>query len=122
MKRRLNPHTGSTFDSFLKEERILADAEAVAAKRVLAWQLEEAMMANGVNKQSLARELKTSRSQVDRLLDPMNTAVSIASVSKAAKVLGRRVEIRVVPTRRISTRKTIVAVRAKSTRKIAAAG
>ncbi len=60
-------HTGSSFDSFLEEEGILEETEAVAVKRVLAWQLKQAMEKRRVTKKALAEELKTSRSQVDRL-------------------------------------------------------
>ena len=88
-------HTGSTFDSFLEEEGIREEVEAVAVKRVISWQLTEAMRKKRTTKQALAKELRTSRSQLDRLLDPENTAVSLDTISRAAKALGKRLIIRI---------------------------
>jgi|SRR5271168_3580984 len=70
-------HSGSTFDSFLEEEGIRGEVEAVAVKRVLAWQLEQAMRKQRKTKQAMARELRTSRSQLDRLLDPSNVSAAV---------------------------------------------
>src|SRR5437016_11621226 len=86
-------HTGSTFDSFLEEEGIREEVEAVAIKRVISWQLAEAMRKKKKTKQALAKELRTSRSQLDRLLDPQNVAVSLDTISRAARVLGKRLII-----------------------------
>ena len=88
-------HTGSTFDSFLEEAGIREEVEAVAVKRVISWQLAEAMRKKRTTKQALAKELRTSRSQLDRLLDPENTAVSLDTISRAAKALGKRLIIRI---------------------------
>jgi antitoxin HicB len=88
-------HTGSTFDSFLEEEGIREEVEAVAVKRVLAWQFAEAMRKKRKTKQALAKELRTSRSQLNRLLDPQNAAVSLDTITRAAKALGKRVIIRI---------------------------
>src|SRR5437763_1656570 len=88
-------HTGSTFDSFLEEEGIREEVEAVALKRVFAWQLAEAMRKKKKTKQALAKELRTSRSQLDRLLDPENIAISLDTISRAAKALGKRLIIRI---------------------------
>jgi antitoxin HicB len=88
-------HSGSTFDSFLEEEGIRGEAEAVAVKRVLAWQLERAMQRQHKTKQAMARELHTSRSQLDRLLDPTNVSVSLDTITRAATALGKRVTIRI---------------------------
>ncbi|HWZ43932.1 MAG TPA: hypothetical protein VNW97_10660 [Candidatus Saccharimonadales bacterium] len=88
-------HTGSTFDSFLEEEGIREEVEAVAIKRVISWQLTEAMRVKRTTKQALAKELRTSRSQLDRLLDPQNVAVSLDTISRAAKALGKRLIIRI---------------------------
>src|SRR5436309_9973129 len=88
-------HSGSTFDSFLEQEGIREDVEAVAIKRVLAWQLEQAMQEQQKTKQAMARLLHTSRSQLDRLLDPRNVSVTLDTITRAAKALGRRVIIRV---------------------------
>ena len=77
-------HSGSSFDSFLDEEGIREEIEAVAIKRVLAWQLENAMRKLRKTKQAMARELHTSRSQLDRLLDPRNVAISLDTIARAA--------------------------------------
>ncbi|PYX53208.1 MAG: Fis family transcriptional regulator [Acidobacteria bacterium] len=78
-------HTGSAFDSFLAEENLLEEAEAVALKRVIAWQLKTAMNTKHVSKTQLAQQLHTSRSQVNRLLDPAYVGVSIGRVAQAAR-------------------------------------
>jgi antitoxin HicB len=88
-------HSGSTFDSFLEEEGIREEVEAVAVKRVLAWQLERAMRKQQKTKQAMARQLHTSRSQLDRLLDPRNVSVTLDTISRAARALGKRLIIRV---------------------------
>ncbi|HTM38667.1 MAG TPA: hypothetical protein VL156_18080 [Terriglobales bacterium] len=84
---RVIDHTGSSFDSFLEEENLIQETEAVALKRVIAFELKAAMHAKHVSKTQMAHELRTSRSQVDRLLDPMNVGVSIGTVAKAARVV-----------------------------------
>src|SRR3954470_22313182 len=89
-------HSGSTFDSFLEEEGLLQAAEAVAIKRVIAWKLSETMAASRVTKKAMAERLRTSRAQVDRLLDPANVAVSLESVAKAAHALGKRIRVRII--------------------------
>ena len=88
-------HSGSSFDSFLDEVGIREDVEAVAIKRVLAWQLERAMEEQQQTKQAMAKRLRTSRSQLDRLLDPRNVAVRLDTISRAARVLGKRLVIRI---------------------------
>jgi len=88
-------HTGSTFDSFLEGEGIREEVEAVAIKRVLAWQLEKAMKEQRKTKQGMAKQLRTSRSQLDRLLDPQNVSVTIATITRAARALGKRVIIHI---------------------------
>ena len=92
-------HSGSTFDSFLDEEGIREEVEAVAIKRVLAWQLEQEMKKQKKTKKAMARELQTSRSQFDRLLDPRNTAVSLETITRAARALGKTVVLRIVSPR-----------------------
>jgi len=94
-KRKTTDHSGSTFDSFLDEEGIREEVEAVAIKRGLAWQLEQAMRKQQKTKQAMARQLHTSRSQLDRLLDPRNVSVTIDTIARAARALGKRVIIRV---------------------------
>jgi DNA-binding phage protein len=94
-KRKIN-HSGSSFDSFLEEQGIRHEVEAIAAKRVLAWQIARTMKQQQKTKQALARELRTSRSQLDRLLDPENTAVTLETVSRAAHALGKRLVVKIV--------------------------
>ena len=93
--RKRDRHSGSTFDSFLDEEGIRGEVEVVAIKRVLAWQLQQAMTQQRKTKQVMARQLRTSRSQLDRLLDPSNSSVTLATIVRAARVLGKRVVFRV---------------------------
>src|SRR5271168_1882653 len=88
-------HSGSTFDSFLEEEGIREEVEAVAIKRVLAWQLSRAMQQQQKTKLEMAKQLRTSRSQLDRLLDPQNVSVTLDTITRAARALGKRVIIRV---------------------------
>lgn len=92
-------HSGSSFDSFLDEEGIREEVEAVAIKRVLAWQLKNAMRRQQKTKQAVARDLHTSRSQLDRLLDPRNVSVSLDTITRAAKALGKRVIIQITDDR-----------------------
>jgi hypothetical protein len=98
MNRRKNrkkvDHSGPTFDSFLEQEGIREEVEAVAIKRVLAWQLEQAMRKQQKTKQAIAKQLHTSRSQLDRLLDPRNVSVTLDTITRAARALGKRVIIR----------------------------
>ena len=91
-----NPHRGSLFDDFLAEQGELETATEVATKRVLAWELEELMASEGLTKAELARRMGTSRSSLERLLDPENDAVTLATLQKAARAVGRRVELRLV--------------------------
>lgn len=93
--RKRTDHSGSTFDSFLEEGGIREEVEAVAIKRVLAWQLEQAMQKQQKTKKAMAKQLHTSRSQLDRLLDPRNVSVSLDTITRAARALGKRLIIRV---------------------------
>lgn len=93
--RKRTGHSGSTFDSFLEQEGIREEVEAVAIKRVLAWQLKQAMQEQQKTKQAMAKQLRTSRSQLDRLLDPQNVSVTLDSISQAARALGKRIVIHV---------------------------
>ncbi len=88
-----NPHIGSSFDDFLKEDGIYEEVTALAVKRVLAWQLEQARLAQGLSKSALARQMNTSRTQVERLLDPTNTQVQLDTLQRAAKALGRKLVV-----------------------------
>ena len=95
-QKRKTDHRGSSFDEFLEEEGIREEVEAVAIKRVLAWQLGQAMREQQKTKQAMARQLHTSRSQLDRLLDPRNVSVTLDTVARAARALGKQLVIRVV--------------------------
>lgn len=97
--RKRTNHSGSTFDTFLEEQGIREEVEAVAIKRVLAWQLERAMQRQQKTKQAMAKELRTSRSQLDRLLDPHNVGVTLDTITRAARALGKRLIILVTDVR-----------------------
>ena len=86
---------GSSLDDFLKEEGIYEETQAKAIKEVVAWQLAEAMKKRRISKVRMAVLLKTSRTQVDRLLDP-NNDVTLSSLQRAAAIVGRRVSIELV--------------------------
>ena len=88
-------HMGSSIDAFLREEGIFEEAQAEATKEVVAWQLAEAMRKKKISKSKMATLLKTSRTQVDRLLDPKND-VTLSSLQRAAAMVGRRVHIELV--------------------------
>ncbi|MGA3237314.1 MAG: Fis family transcriptional regulator [Bryobacteraceae bacterium] len=88
-------HMGSSIDDFLKKEGIFEEAQAQAVKEVVAWQLAEEMSKRKISKARMAAMLKTSRSQVDRLLDPKND-ITLSSLQRAAAMLGRRVTIELV--------------------------
>ena len=91
-----NPHRGSTLDSFLEEEGLLAEFQAKAIKEVIAWQLAEAMRERKLSKNRLAAMMHTSRTQVNRLLDPSDGNVTIETLQRAAAVVGRRVKLQLV--------------------------
>lgn len=89
-------HLGSDFDDFLREEGLLEEAEAVASKRVLAYQIAQAMEQRNLTKAAMARQMGTSRSSLDRLLDPQVPSVTLLTIERAARVLGKRVRIEMV--------------------------
>ena len=91
-----NTHIGSSFDDFLKEEGTYPEVTAQSIKRVLAWQLLQAMEKQGISKRQMANALNTSRSQLDRILDPTYTKIQLDTVYKAASVLGRTVRLEIV--------------------------
>jgi predicted thioesterase len=88
-----NPHTGSSFDDFLKEEGIYERCTASALKRVLAWQIQQEMNSQHITKSAMADLMHTSRSQLDRLLDPESTGVSLETIHRAATAVGRELRI-----------------------------
>jgi len=88
-------HIGSSIDDFLKKEGIFEEAQAQAVKEVVAWQLAEAMRKKKISKARMAALLKTSRTQVDRLLDPKRD-ITLSSLQRAAAMVGRRVTVELV--------------------------
>lgn len=91
-----NPHTGSSFDDFLRDEGIYDEVTAKALKRAIAEQLRESMTEQHLTKVEMANRMATSRTQVDRLLDPSNLRIQFDSLVRAATAVGKRVEIRLV--------------------------
>ena len=91
-----NKRIGSSFDDFLAEEGLLEDANAAAAKRVIAWQLAEAMKQAGITKTEMAARMHTSRAAVNRVLDENDTALTLDTLSKAAAALGCRLRFELV--------------------------
>ena len=84
---------GLSFDSFLMEERKFEAMQAVAIKRVLAWQIEKEMKAQTVTKKAMAERMQTSRAQLDRLLDLANDSVTLDTLTRAAHALGRNLKL-----------------------------
>jgi antitoxin HicB len=89
-------HSGSSFDDFLRDESILEEAETIAIKRVIAWQLQQEMQKKRITKKVMATRLRTSRSQLDRLLDPEYPGVTLGALSRAAMVLGKRLKVQII--------------------------
>ncbi|PHS21868.1 MAG: Fis family transcriptional regulator [Robiginitomaculum sp.] len=87
---------GQFFGEFLKEQGTYEEATEYAVKRVIAFQLAEAMKAQGMTKMAMAERLNTSRSQLNRLLDPNNGNVTLATLSRAAKAVGRSLRLELV--------------------------
>jgi antitoxin HicB len=91
-----NLHTGSDFDDFLREEGLYEECSAIAIKRVLARQLAEEMKQKKMTKTEMATRMQTSRTQLDRLLDPEKTGVSLETIQRAASVVGRQLRIELI--------------------------
>lgn len=90
---KLNHHVGTDFDDFMAEDGLLDAATAVAIKRVIAWQIGEAMKARGLSQKAMAERMHTSRSHLRRLLDANDTGLTLDTLSRAAQALGYRVRI-----------------------------
>jgi antitoxin HicB len=88
-----NPYIGSSFDDFLDEENLLTQVNEIAIKRVIAWQLQQEIETKQMTKTGVAKAMGTSRAAVDRLLDPDNTSVTLNTLDRAARVLGKRIKI-----------------------------
>ena len=93
MARRRNKHLGSSFDEFLQSEGLYEEVTALAWKRVLSWEVAEAMKKEGISKSEMAKRMGTSRSQLERLLDPKNPNILLETVQKAAAAVGKRLTI-----------------------------
>lgn len=91
-----NPHIGSSFEDFLSEEGIYEEVTAAAVKQVLAWQIDQYRQEQNLSKSMLAKRMQTSRSQVERLLDPTNTQVQLDTLQRAAVALKRRLVVELV--------------------------
>lgn len=91
-----NCHLGSAFDDFLEQESMLNEVTEVALKRVLAWQVEQAMKERGLTKSKMAKSMQTSRAALDRLLDPEYDSVTLRTLDKAARAVGKRIKIDLV--------------------------
>ena len=89
-------HVGSDFDDYLKEEGLTQEVERVAIKRVVAYQVGQYMLNQGLTKTEMARRMHTSRASLDRLLDPENSSVTLQTLERAARALGRRLHIALV--------------------------
>lgn len=92
-----NIHRGSDFGDFLAEEGILPEVEILALKRMVALQLQQILEQENMTKTQLAARMKTSRAALDRILDPLNPSLTVASLGKTAAALGRKIELRFVP-------------------------
>ena len=88
-----NSTIGSSFDDFLAEEGISEEVEASAIKKLIAYQLQEAIKKEHISKTTLARRLETSRAAVNRLLDPENESITLLTLKKAATVLGKKLRL-----------------------------
>lgn len=86
-------HIGSDFDDFLQEEGLLAETEAIAIKRVIAFQVTQLMLEQNLSKTEMSHRMNTSRASLERLLDPQNDSVTLQTLWRAAKALGKNLQI-----------------------------
>jgi antitoxin HicB len=89
-----NQYVGSSFDDFLEEEELLSEVSAEALKRIIAWQIQKYITENNLKKTVFAKRLHTSRSQLDRLLDPGQTNLNLKTLVSTARAMGKHIEIR----------------------------
>ncbi len=92
-----NPHRGGAFDDFLAEEGILAEVEAASLKRAFALAVADEMRKQRLKKSDLSKRMRTSRAALDRLLDPDNSSVTLATLSRAAQAIGRKLNVKLEP-------------------------
>jgi antitoxin HicB len=93
MTKKRSKHRGSRLDEFLKEEGLFDELQATAIKEVIAWQIAQAMKEQRVSKIKMAELMKTSRAQLDRLLDPTSGNVTLDTLQRAAAILGRQLHV-----------------------------
>jgi hypothetical protein len=93
---RRNRHIGSSLDEFLREEGVLEEARAIALKDAVAWQVQKAMEQEKISKIEMARRMRTSRAALDRLLAPGNASVTLQTLTRAARAVGRELRIELV--------------------------
>ena len=91
-----NKYRGSSFESFLKREGLHEEVQAAALKRAVALKVHDLMNQKRLNKSAMAARMRTSRAAIHRLLDPENTSVTLATINRAARSLGRKVKIELV--------------------------
>ena len=96
MKKRKSPHIGGKFEDWLKEQGMYEEATSAAIKKVVAWQIQQAMEEQNLTRTEMARRMETSRVQLNRLLDPTNDGVTLATLSRAAAIVGRRLRLELV--------------------------
>jgi len=93
---RRNKHVGSSLDDFLREEGVLEETRAIALKDAVAWQVQKAMEKEKITKVEMARRMHTSRAALDRLLAPGNASVTLQTLTRAARAIGRDLRIELV--------------------------
>jgi len=91
-----NKHIGSSLDDFLKEQGVLEETRAIALKEALVWQVQKAMKKEKITKVEMARRMHTSRAALDRLLAPGNASVTLQTLTRAARAIGRDLRIELV--------------------------
>ena len=91
-----NRHVGSSLDNFLRDDGLLEEARAVAIKEAVAFQVQKAMEAGNISKVEMERRMKTSRAALDRFLAPGNASVTLQTLSRAARAIGRDLRIELV--------------------------
>ncbi len=86
-------HIGSSLNDFLEEEGLLEESELVAVKRIIAMQIEKTMHDKAISKTKMAEFMGTSRASLDRLLDPVNVSITLQTLEKAARAVGKRLHV-----------------------------
>lgn len=92
----MSKHVGSNLNKFLDEEGLLATSELIAIKRIIALELEQALEDHELTKTELAHKIGTTRAGVDRLLDPENTSITLHTLAKAAKAIGKKLHLALI--------------------------